>query len=169
MYCFEKVLMALLWVLAPCSDTASGEYSPLPHSLRLWCCAIKIGKCSENKQIFISERHELLFHEHLQFRTQYGMDFAQTVRKGYWRQFRFLRVVFVSLLLYACPTRFFWHGPVFVLPIIKLFRDSTSHFFKVSWVWAQFRNCFEGHFCSGNVPVRLGNGENAIYPKCVWL
>ena len=40
---------------------------PLPHSLRLWCYAIKIGKCSENKQIFISERHELLFHKHLQF------------------------------------------------------------------------------------------------------
>ena len=28
---------------------------------------------------------------------------------------------------------------------------------------------FEGRFCSGHVPVSLGNGENGIYPKCVWL
>ena len=48
------------------SDSASGEYSPCP-TLRLWCYAVKIGKCSENKQIFMSQRHELLFHEHLQF------------------------------------------------------------------------------------------------------
>jgi len=40
------------------------NFSP---SLRLWCYAIKIGKFSEIKKIFKSERHELLFHEHLQF------------------------------------------------------------------------------------------------------
>ena len=28
---------------------------------------------------------------------------------------------------------------------------------------------FEGCFYSDNVPVSLGNGENVIYPKCVWL
>jgi len=28
---------------------------------------------------------------------------------------------------------------------------------------------FEGRFCSGNVPVSLGNGENVIQPKCAWL
>jgi len=67
MYCFEKVLMALLWVLAPRRDSAVGELCPFAPSLRLWRYAIKIGKCSENKQIFMSERHELLFHAHLQF------------------------------------------------------------------------------------------------------
>jgi len=30
-------------------------------------------------------------------------------------------------------------------------------------------NCFEGRFCSGNVTVSLGYGENAILPKCVLL
>ena len=48
---------------------------PLSYSLRLWCYAIKIGKCSENKQIFISKRHELLFHKHLQF--------SNTTRHGF--------------------------------------------------------------------------------------
>jgi len=28
---------------------------------------------------------------------------------------------------------------------------------------------FEGRVYSGNVPVSLGNGENVIKPKCVWL
>ena len=41
--------------------------APLAPSLRLWCNAIKIGKFSEKKQIFKTERHEILFHEHLQF------------------------------------------------------------------------------------------------------
>ena len=45
---------------------------PCPPSLRLWCYAINIGKNSENKQIFKSERHELLFHEHLQFSNKIG-------------------------------------------------------------------------------------------------
>jgi len=30
-------------------------------------------------------------------------------------------------------------------------------------------NCCEGRFCSGNVPVGQGNGENAIWPKCLWI
>ena len=94
------------------------------------------------------------------FRTQYGMDLAQTASKGCWRQFRFLRVVFVSLL--CLPHAFFRRGAVSVLRIIKVFRHSASYFFKVRLVWAQFRNCFEGRFCSGNVPVSLGNGKNAI-------
>jgi len=63
------------------------------------------------------------------FRTQYGMDLAQNANKVYWRHFRFLRVVFVSLL--CLPHAFFRLGPVFVLLIIQLFRHSTSYFFKV--------------------------------------
>ena len=51
-----------------------GNCALLPHSLRLWCYAIKIGKCSENKHIFISKCHELLFHKHLQF--------SNTIRHG---------------------------------------------------------------------------------------
>jgi len=39
------------------------------------------------------------------FQTQYGMDLAQTANKGYWRHFRFLRVVFVPLL--CLPNAFF--------------------------------------------------------------
>jgi len=42
-------------------------------SLRLWCNAIQIGKFSEKKQIFKSERHEILFHEHLQFSNTIGL------------------------------------------------------------------------------------------------
>jgi len=118
----------------------------------------KNWKCSENKQIFISKCHELLFHKHLQF--------SNTIRHGFCTdckgccQFRFLLVVFVSHL--CLPHAFFWREPVFVLRIIKLFRHSTRYFFKVRLVSAQFWNCFEGCFCSGNVPVNLGNGENAI-------
>ena len=41
----------------------------------LWCYAIRIGKCSENKQIFITERHKLQFHEHQQF--------SNTMRHGF--------------------------------------------------------------------------------------
>jgi len=44
-----------------------------------------IGKISENKQIFKSERHELLFHEHLQFSKTIRLDLAQTANKGCWR------------------------------------------------------------------------------------
>jgi len=62
------------------------------------------------------------------FRTQYGMDLAQTANKGSWRHFKFLRVVFVSLLILSHT--FFRRGPVFVLLIIKLFRHSTNYFFK---------------------------------------
>ena len=46
---------------------ALGIVPSCPPSLRLWCYSIKIGKISENKHIFKSERHELLFREHLQF------------------------------------------------------------------------------------------------------
>jgi len=65
------VLKKCLWHCCefwpPRRDSAVGELCPFAPSLRLWRYAIKIGKCSENKQIFMSERHELLFHAHLQF------------------------------------------------------------------------------------------------------
>ena len=63
----KKVVMTLLWLFAPPQCFGAREIVPLDLSLRLWCYAIKFGKFSENKQIFKSERHWLLFHEHLQF------------------------------------------------------------------------------------------------------
>ena len=50
-----------------------GNCAPFPPSLRLWCYAVKMEKFSENKQIFKSERHELLFHEHLQLSDTTGL------------------------------------------------------------------------------------------------
>jgi len=46
--------------------------------------------------MFKSERHELLFHEHLQLSNTIAHGFCRvTANKGYWRHFKFLRVVFV--------------------------------------------------------------------------
>jgi len=62
------------------------------------------------------------------FQTQYQayrIDLAQTDNKGYWLHFKFLRVVFVTLLI--LPHAFFQRGPMFVLLIIKLFQHSTSY------------------------------------------
>jgi len=60
------------------------------------------------------------------FRTQYGMGLVQTTTNGYWRHFRFFRVVFVSLICLLHV--FFRRAPVFVLLIIKFFRHSASYF-----------------------------------------
>ena len=58
------VLMTLLWLFGPQQwFGARGIVPPCPPSLHLWCYSIKIGKFSENKQIFKFERHELLLHE----------------------------------------------------------------------------------------------------------
>jgi len=79
----KKVLMTLLGLFSPHSDSVLGELRPLAPSLCLWCHAMKIGKFSESKQIFKSERHELLFREHLQFSNTISHDLAQTANKGY--------------------------------------------------------------------------------------
>jgi len=64
----KKVLMIFLWLFGtPQWFRAQGIVSPCTLSLRLWCYAMKTRNFSENKQIFKSERHELLFHEYLQF------------------------------------------------------------------------------------------------------
>jgi len=104
---WKKCLWHWCDCLLPAVNRRPGNCAPLPPSLRLWCYAIKIEKFSENKQIFKSERHALLFHEHLQFSKKIGyrMDLAQTANTGYWRHFRFVRVVFVSLL--CLPQAFF--------------------------------------------------------------
>ena len=93
----KKVLMTLLWLFKPRSDSAPREL--LAPSLRLWRYTIKIGKCSENNQISKSENHEIYSMNICNFRTQYGMDLAQTADKGYWSHFVFFRIFFVSLLI----------------------------------------------------------------------
>jgi len=68
MYCFEKSFYDIVVsVWPPAVIRRTGNCAPLTPSLHLWCYAIKTGKVSENIQNFKSERHELLFHEHLQF------------------------------------------------------------------------------------------------------
>ena len=127
MYCFEK---KCFWhccdFLAPHSDSDPVELGPLSPSWHLWCYATKIGKMSENKQI--PNVMNFYFMNICNFQTQYHMDLAQTANKSYWRHFKFLREVFVSLLI--LPHAFLGCEPVFVFLIIKLFRHSTSYFFK---------------------------------------
>ena len=98
--------------------------APFPPSLRLWWYAMKIGKISESKQIFNSERQE-----HLQF--------SKAIRHGSFTdcQRRLLAACQVSscsfVSLPCLPHAFLRCGPVFVLLIIKHFGHSTSNFFKV--------------------------------------
>ena len=127
---WRKCLWHCCDFLAPRSDSASGELCPLPLSLRPWWCAIKIGKFSENKQIFTTERHEVLFHEHLQFWTQYAMALQlHTLPRRLLTPFH---VSSCSFCVTSFPApRVFRRGPVSVLLIIKLFRHSTGYLFKV--------------------------------------
>jgi len=60
------------------------------------------------------------------FRTQCGMGLVQTANKGYCQHFVF--IVYVLCHFYACTTRFFRRGPVFVLLLMKFFRHSTSYY-----------------------------------------
>ena len=121
---WQKVLITLLELFGPRSDLAPRNRALLPPSLRPWCHAMKIGKFSESKPIFKSERHE-----HLQF--------SKTIRHGSctdWQQrllaaFQVSSCGFVSLP--CLPHAFRRCGPVFVLLIIKHFGHSTSNFFKV--------------------------------------
>jgi len=59
------------------------------------------------------------------FRTQYCLDLAQTANKGYWRHFRFIRVVLCHV--YASPRVFSAWTCVFLL-IIKLRTFNKLHF-----------------------------------------
>jgi len=117
-------------------DSAPGELYPLAPLVtsRVFC---NKNRKIYNKQILnnkinkFSSPNVMNFYSMniCNFRTQYGMDLAHTANKGYWRHFRFLRVVFVSLL--CLPHAFFRRGLVFVLLIIKLFRHSTCYSLKV--------------------------------------
>jgi len=66
---------------------------------------IQIGKIAENKQIFKSERRELLLHAHLQFSNTIQHGSCTDWQQGLQAAFRFFRVFLCHF--YACPTRFF--------------------------------------------------------------
>ena len=88
---------------------------PLAPSLRLWCYAKNIGKFSESKQIFKSERHE-------------NLQFSKTIRHGsctdcqqrLLAKFQVPSCSFVSLP--CLPHAFLRRGPVLVF-LIKNFSD----------------------------------------------
>jgi len=133
---------------------------PLPHSLRLWCYAIKIGKCSENKQIFISKRHELLFHKHLQFLNTILHGFCTKCQQRLLAAIQVSSCSFYVTSMHAPRAFLAWTCVCFANN--KTLPTFNKLLFKVRSVWAQFQNCFESRFCSANVQVSLGNGENAI-------
>ena len=131
---------------------------PCPPSLRLWCYAMKIKTFSENKQIIKSERHE-----HLQFSNTISHGSCADCQQRLLAAFQVSSCSFVSLP--CLPHAFLRRGPVFV---------SFSDIQQVTFLRLdKFENNFwivlEVRFRSVNVPVSLGNGENEIYPKCVWL
>ena len=118
----KKVRVTLLWLFSPRSDSASGELSPWPPPLRPWWSAIKIGKFSENKQIFKSEPHELLFNKHLQFSNTIHTPWpcSYTCTDCQQRLLAAFQVSSCSFWLTPLPApRVFRRGPVFVLRIIK--------------------------------------------------
>jgi len=106
-----------------------GIVPPYP-SLRLWWYTIKIGKFSDNKQISCPNVMNFYSMNICNIRTLNGMDLAQAdCQRRSLAAFHVSSRNFVSLL--CLPHGFFRRGPVFVLLIVKLFRHSTSYFFKV--------------------------------------
>jgi len=57
-------------------------------------CAMEIGNVSENKQIFKSERHELLLHAHLQFLTTIWHGLCTDWQQRLLAAFRFFSCTF---------------------------------------------------------------------------
>ena len=79
--------------------------------------------------MFMSERHELLFHAHPQFSNTIRYGSCTNFQQRLLAAIRFIRVVCVSLLYLS--NAFIRRGSVFVFLIIKFIRQSTSYFFKV--------------------------------------
>ena len=130
MQCFEKYahdIVVTFW--QPVVNRRPGNCAPFPPSLRLWWYAIKTGKFTKINKFSSPNVMNFYSMNICNFRTQYGVNLAQTANKGYCRHFRFLRVVFCVTSMPAHT--FFRRGPVLILLIIKLFRHSTSYFFKV--------------------------------------
>jgi len=112
MYCFEKVLMTLLGLFGPRSDSAPGESCPLAPLVTSLVLCNKYRKNSESKQIFKSEHHQNL---HFSTTTWHGS--CTVCRRRLLAAFQVSSCSFVSL------------GPVFVMLMIKFFGHSTSYFF----------------------------------------
>ena len=97
-----------------------------PNSAWRSCCVTKLGKFSENKQIFKSERHVLLFHERLQFSNKIRYGSCTDCQQKSLEACRFFSCNFC--VTYMPAPRFFRRGPVCVCLIIKFLRHLTSHF-----------------------------------------
>ena len=139
----------------PAVIPAPEKLCPLELSLRLWCYAIKIGKFSENKQIFKSERHQLLFYEHQQFsNTILGLPHRACTD---WQQ-RLLAAFQVSSCSFCVTsdpaTRIFSAWTYVCFANNKTFPTFKKLLFKVRSLRIIYE-FFEGRFCSGNVPVML--------------
>ena len=118
MYCFEKSAYDIavnFWLRAVIRRP--GNCSPFPPSLRLWCYAIKLGKFSENKQIFESKHHELLFHKHLQFSNTIPHESCLDCQQRLLAAFHVSFCSFCATTMPA-PRVFFRPGPVLVFLII---------------------------------------------------
>jgi len=130
---WKKCLWCCYDFLGHHSNLAPGNCTPLPPSLRLWFYARKIGKFFENKQIFKSERHELLFHEHLQFsntiRHRSCTDCQQRLLTAF-------QVSSCSFCITSMPApRVFSAWSCVCFSNNKTFPNSTSYFFTVRQVW----------------------------------
>jgi len=124
---WKKCFWHLCDFLAPTVIRPPGNWALLHPSWHLWGYTTKIGKMSENKQT--SNVMNFYSMSICNFRTQCHMDLTKTANKSYWRHFKFLREVFVSLRI--LPHAFLRYEPVFVLLLMKLFRHSTSYFFRL--------------------------------------
>jgi len=107
MYCFEKLLMTLLWLLAPSSDSPPGELWPLAPLVT------SLVVCNKNLKIFWKQTNfnvrtswtSIPWTSAIFERNAPWILHRVTANEGYWQHFRFLRVVLCHF--YACPTRFF--------------------------------------------------------------
>ena len=96
MYCIEESACDIVTFWSPAVIRHQGNCAPLPPSLRLWWCAIKIGKIP--KIISVSIPNVMTFYSMNICNFQYGIGLAQTANKGYWRHFGLLHVFFVIFM-----------------------------------------------------------------------
>jgi len=68
----------------------------------------------------------MYFYKH---RTNHAKALLQITNEGYWRNFGFFRVFFVTFG--TVPPAFFGEGNVFGFEIIKIFLHATTFFFRV--------------------------------------
>jgi len=121
--------LKILWLLDPPSDLAPWELCSLAHLVT------SLLVCNKNRKIFrnkFSSPNVMNFYSMniCNFRTQYGMDLAQTdCQRRSLAAFQVSSLSFVSLLW--LPHAFLRPGPVFVLLIFKLFREWNKLLFKV--------------------------------------